>query len=179
MSFFRQTIIFMNSITEITKQFSMNSRLFRNVLEGIGEKESLERISEHSNHLRWIAGHLTSNRYRNLVRMGLQPVPFEYLGIYFIPEAPPPGNRPCDPALAYPELKELLDLWNAYSDPFIGAVGGLTPEQLAAPVFFQTPIEGGAMRDFYTFLASHEMYHIGQMSVIRRMLGHDAMAFIK
>jgi hypothetical protein len=169
----------MNGITEITRQFSMNTRLFRNVLEGISEKESLERMSEHTNHLRWIAGHLTGNRYRNLVRMGFQPVPFEYLEIYFIPDAPPPGNRPCDPALAYPELKELLYLWDAYADPFIRTVSALTPEQLAAPVFFQTPIGGGAMRDFYTFLASHEMYHIGQMSVIRRMLGHDAMAFIK
>jgi uncharacterized damage-inducible protein DinB len=97
----------------------------------------------------------------------------------FNPDASPPGNRSCDPALAYPELKDLLYWWSQYSDPFVRAVSDLSEEELAKPMLFQTPIEGNAMRDFYTFLAAHEMYHIGQMSILRRMLGYDAMAFIK
>jgi uncharacterized damage-inducible protein DinB len=168
----------MNSITEITKLLSLNTRLFRNVLEGISETESLKRISEKTNHLRWIAGHLTGLRYRNLERMGLKPAPFEYMEKYFIPDAPPPGNRPWGPGIEYPELKELLQRWNEYSAPWIEAVRGLTAEQLAIALPFQLPIEGGTLLDSYAFYASHEIYHIGQMSIIRRVLGHDAMSFI-
>jgi hypothetical protein len=168
----------MNSITEITKQLSLNTRLFRNVLEGISETESVKRMNEHTNHLRWIAGHLTGLRYRNLVRAGLKPAPFVQMDKYFIPDTPPPGNRPYDPALEYPELKELLHSWDLYSGPWIEAVGNSTPAQLATVLPSQLPL-GNTLLDAYAFIASHEIYHIGQMSIIRRILGHDAMSFIK
>jgi hypothetical protein len=41
----------MSSIQPVSKQFSLQTRLFNNVLEGIDDIKGPERLSEHVNHL--------------------------------------------------------------------------------------------------------------------------------
>ena len=53
----------MSSIQPVVKQFELQTRLFNNVLESIEDVKGSERLSDHVNHLQWIAGHLTNSRY--------------------------------------------------------------------------------------------------------------------
>ena len=166
----------MSSIQIIAKQFALHTKLFNNVLEGVEESQGAKRMTEQVNHLQWIAGHLTNARYNNGPMVGLSEI-FPFKELYMDPAQPPPGNRAIDTSIKYPSLGEILKCWNSYSPAFVDRVSKLSESQLAAELPFGTPIGDKSMLGFFGFLTSHESYHIGQMSIIRKYVGLDAMSY--
>jgi hypothetical protein len=159
----------------VSKQFTLQSRLFNNVLDGVADPKGSERLSDYVNHLQWIAGHLTNSRYRLAPLLGLVNN-FPYTEIYNDLSQPPPHNRTIDPSVKYPSLTDIKKTWNNYAAGFVEKVSGLTSEQLG----IETPITvptGKTLSDLLSFISSHESYHIGQMSIIRKYLGLPAMSY--
>jgi len=164
--------------TSVFRQICLNTKLFNNVLKGIGEPESRSRLTPHLNHLAWISGHLTSLRYdMGRMLLGLK-AEFPYTGMYCDPGQPPPGNRPLDESLSYPPLVEILEYWNSLAFPFAASLPQLSKEQLSREMPFSVPVGGNRLVDLLVFVANHEAYHIGQMSMIRKGLGHGSMSFL-
>jgi hypothetical protein len=164
------------SIQIIAKQFALHNRLFNNVLEGIEDLQGSKRVSKDVNHLQWIAGHLANSRYNSASMLGLSQT-FPYKELYTDPSQPPPSNRVIDESLNYPALSETLKYWNGIAPVFVESVKKSTDAQLASELPFGTPIGDKTMLGFFGFLASHEAYHIGQMSIIRKYLGLSAMSY--
>jgi len=164
------------SIQIIAKQFALHTRLFNNVLEGVEESQAGKRMTEEVNHLQWIAGHLTNSRYNYAPMIGLSDT-FPYKDLYMDPTAPPPNNRAIDTSIKYPSLTEILKYWNAYSPAFVESISKLSDAQISTELPFGTPINDKSMLGFLGFLTSHESYHIGQMSIIRKYLGLAAMSY--
>jgi len=160
----------------ITKQFALHNRLFNNVLEGVEDRQGKERLSDQVNHLQWIAGHLTNSRYNFAPMLGLTAT-FPYKELYTDASKPPPNNRAIDESIQYPSLSETLDYWNNFSAAFVEGVSKLSEEQLAKELPFGTPIGDKTLLGLLGFLVSHESYHVGQMSIIRKYLGLDAMSY--
>jgi uncharacterized damage-inducible protein DinB len=165
----------MSSIQPVIKQFELQTRLFINVLEGIEDVKGSKRINDHVNHLQWIAGHLTSSRYAIAAGFGIK-ASFPYKEQYYDPTEPPPYNRALSATVKYPSLTEIKKSWNELAAEFTGAISGLRDEQLASVTPFPVPT-GNTFQDLLSFIASHESYHIGQMSIIRKSLGLDAMSY--
>jgi hypothetical protein len=165
----------MSSILPVAKQFALQTRLFNNVLEGIENPKGSERLNEHVNHLQWIAGHLTNSRYR-LSPMFKLAGDFPYAESYNDFSQPPPHNRAIDRSIQYPALSEIIKYWNKLADGFVSSISALSDEQLAAETQVTVPT-GKTLSDLLSFLASHESYHIGQMSIIRKYLGMTAMSY--
>ncbi len=167
----------MKDIELISKLLEVNTRWYVNVLEGINEKEAETRISPHGNHLKWIAGHLLSGRYRNASRMGMITEPYPHLDLFIIRGAPPPNGRKIDETFDYPGLQDTINYWRIYSDFLLKALPAIPEESLLDELPFPLPINGKTMLEGLAFTASHEAYHIGQMSIFRKALGHPAMIF--
>jgi hypothetical protein len=165
----------MSSIQPVVKQFEMQTRLFNNVLEGIEDIKGSKRLSDHVNHLQWIAGHLTNSRYGLGHGLGIKAV-FPYKEQYTDPTEPPPHNRALSASVKYPSLTEIKKSWNDLAPEFISKISGLSNEHLAAGIPFPVPT-GNTFQDLLSFIASHESYHIGQMSIIRKYLGLSAMSY--
>jgi hypothetical protein len=166
----------MSSIQIIARQFALQNRLFNNVLEGIADARGSERLTDQINHLQWIAGHITNTRYNFAPMLGLSET-FPYKDLYTDASKPPPNNRAIDAAINYPSLTEILKYWNAFSGVFVDGVANLSEEQLASELPFGSPINDPTLLGFLGFLSSHESSHIGQMSIIRKSLGLDAMSY--
>jgi hypothetical protein len=166
----------MSAITILAEQFALHTRLFNNVLEGIEDASGGKRVTEQVNHLQYIAGHLAHARYNYSPMLGLD-AKFPYKELYVDPTKPPPSNRPIDTSLQYPSLKELSKLWNDNAAPFVEALSKVSDEQAHHELPFPTPINDNSMLGFFGFLSSHEVYHIGQMSLIRKYLGLPAMSY--
>jgi hypothetical protein len=166
---------YMSSIQPVSKQFALQTRLFNNVLEGIEENQGSERLSDHVNHLQWIAGHLTNSRYRLAPMLGLNAT-FPYTEIYTDLSAPPPNNRAISQFIQYPPLTEIKKLWNDLAVTFSERISDLSTEQLASETPIAVPT-GKTLSDLLSFIASHESYHIGQMSIIRKYVGLPAMSY--
>ena len=166
----------MSTFLILSKQFALHSRLFNNVLEGVTELKGHERLSGEVNHLQWIAGHLVNTRYNFATMLGLSDS-FPYKDLFTDPTKPPPNNRVIDDSLAYPSIHETLKYWNAYAGKFAEAIASIPVEQEQMELPFGNPLGDKTMPGFLAFLASHESYHIGQMSLIRKYLGLGAMSY--
>jgi hypothetical protein len=165
----------MSSIQTISKQFALQTRLFNNVLEGIEDNKGSERLNDHVNHLQWIAGHLTNSRYSIASMLDIS-MHFPFKETYTDFTAPPPFNRHIDASVKYPSLTEIKKYWNSLGDVLVEKLSNLGEEKLASASPFAVPI-GKTLLDMFSFIASHESYHIGQMSIIRKYLGLEAMSY--
>lgn len=168
----------MNAIETVAKQFALSTRLFKNVLEGITDEESLVRLNNTMNHLRWIAGHLLTIRYSNIVRMKVEADPFPHAEKYAIENMPPPNSRRLDENIEYPTLQELLQFWDKYAALLNKVLQQLNEEALSTTLPFRLPIDDNTVLGAFAFMVFHESYHIGQMSLIRTALKHTSMKFV-
>lgn len=155
-------------MTTVQKQFDLHTRLFNNVLQDISDTETNTQANEQVNHLKWLAGHLTTSRFafKDLAQLELENPFGDQFG----------HGKSIDPGADYPSMESILECWNQISGPISQAFGQISPEVLQADAP-QVPLGEGKMGDFIDFLMHHEAYHIGQMGLLRRFLGKEAMSY--
>jgi uncharacterized damage-inducible protein DinB len=160
------------SVSSLKTQFDFQTRLFNNVISGVSDDESQVRNSEHINHIKWIAGHMLNTRLGTMSKMaGLQPD--ESYGTQF------GRGSVLDMNATYPSLEEITAKWQAVSPAISEGLSNIPAEVLASKAPFQTPITNidDSIHGVLLFLLSHEGYHIGQLSILRKMAGKEAMSF--
>jgi uncharacterized damage-inducible protein DinB len=159
-----------NKIQNLILQYDLHSRLYNNVFEGISDEESEIRPNEHVNHMKYLGGHLASLRY-NLLKFGGEQVenPFGRMFTH---------NTPLDPDMDYPVLKDILELWNEASPKLRLILTNMGEDILNSPAYFKPPIADQSTEGLMAFLMHHEAYHIGQLSILRKYIGKEALRFV-
>ncbi len=146
--------------------FSRNTQWLLHAIEGVSDEDSLVRPNERTNHIRFLLVHLIDARYYLAGLLGLDLAnPLEYLkDVTTIDEVP-----------AFPEMDELKPMWIAQSKEIQAALerGGETLLLSASSARF--PMTGNTLGDQLAFIIQHEMFHIGQMALVRKWLGYPAM----
>jgi uncharacterized damage-inducible protein DinB len=156
--------------TALKAQLDLHNRLFNNVLDGITEEESSTRSNEHINHIKWIAGHMLATRMGSMSRMaGLEPN--TSYGTLFARGVKPDPNAP------YPSLEEIMSKWNSRGAAISEGIAALPEQALSSKSGADVPISDDTLQGLIAFLVSHEAYHIGQLSLLRKMAGKEAMSF--
>jgi len=162
-------------IENIVKQYRLTTDWFLSALENISEEDGRKTISDNSNSLEWIAGHLITTRYRNMLRVGLQIEPYKHLDKFINQTIPPPNAIKFDKANTYPSLVEDREQWLHYDKLFTDRLQTIDEVILNTGLPFMVLTGGNTVEDALTFMTMHESYHIGQMSIIRKTLGYPAM----
>lgn len=159
-----------DSTASLKAQFDLHTRLYSNALSGISETESTQRENDYVNNIKFIAGHLLNTRVGFLTQLtGGQPD-----GSY----ADQFGRGvKLDPSANYPSLDQITSRWRETADGISQGLANLPAEALAAPAPVQTPIGDETMRGLFSFLLSHEAYHIGQLGLLRKMIGKEPMSY--
>jgi len=68
-------------------------------------------------------------------------------------------------------------MWQSLSKALIERFTLLSGQELDAPFGRALPIEDGSTLGAIAFMLQHESYHIGQLSLLRRLLGLEAMSY--
>ena len=164
-----QAAVKAHSAQTLAAQFDLHTRLFNNVLDGITDAEAEERARDTVNHLIWLAGHLTSTRFGMGKVTGLQEQdPWSELFSH--------GHGISDEG-DYPSIDEIRAKWNAISGTISASLAHLPDEVLGSPAPAKVPINDETLGGMLAFLMHHEAYHIGQMGLLRKYLGKDAMSY--
>ena len=159
----------MSITTALVSVMRLNTRLFLNCLEGVSEQEAIERPRTSTNNLAFIACHLVDSRYFMAAYMGLElSNPFAELlananGIDDVPVLPP--------------LDRIRQAWSKISRDTEAALGSLSHDDTRAPSPQRFPVEDPTVLGGLGFLIQHESYHIGQMALLRKYVGHPAMSY--
>lgn len=135
----------------IQKLFSSNNRIFKITFDGISHEESLREMNN-CNSANWILGHLVNSRDSILAQMGLPIIAGEKMKeVYGRGVVKPDMTK----ALVLDELKKM------YDDSQPALMEGLGK------------INDEALLEQLTFAGFHEAYHLGQVGLIRKMLGKE------
>lgn len=158
-----------HSTKTLADQFDLHTRLFNNVLDGITEDEADHRIGDNVNPMKWIAGHLTSMRYGlgQLAQLD-EADPYHELFSH---------GQSFQELDDYPLMEKIKENWNRISDRLSAGLRQLPEEALASPAPANVPVPDKSLGGMLTFLMHHEAYHLGQLSLYRRLHGKPAMKY--
>ena len=146
----------------------LNTRLFRACLDGISADEAGRGFGEGGNGVGFIALHVVDARFYLARALG---------GDVGNPFAEYEEARSAADVQRLPALSSLLEEWDRVSPELVAALDGLSAERAAGPAPTPFPIDDPSLLGMAAFLIQHESYHIGQLALLRRQLGHPPIAW--
>jgi len=156
-------------IAALISQFELQTRLFNNVLENITDEQSSKKLTEDTNHLSWLTGHVLSSRYMLANVLGLA-VNEPHAELFS-------RGKGLQKGVTYPSVNELQKEWNPLSEKLLAKLNALGENDLAAPAPFPLPMGGSDIKTLVSFMSHHEAYTIGQMGILRRFNGLPGMKY--
>jgi hypothetical protein len=151
-------------------QYDLHDTLFNNVILDINDEEANRRLAPGINNVNWLAGHLVWGQ-RGLAKLGGVQRDIAWIDLYDSQISQPPS-----PELKAPSMEEIKDVWNRYSSAIREGLEKLSDEELNAPFEFPLPAFR-TQEGFWAFINHHQAYTIGQIGILRRALGKEAMKY--
>lgn len=147
----------------------LNTRLLLSALDGVDETVAVTRPNDHTNHIAFISCHLVEARHYLAGCAGCDTEsPFQQLE----------NARRLEDVTHFPTVEEIRVAWNDIARTLDDRLPQLTEADLKGAVKYAFPIEGGAsLLGCITFLLEHEAFHIGQIALLRRYFGLEAMKY--
>jgi hypothetical protein len=144
--------------------------LFNNVLVDISNEESDIRIVPGINNIKWLAGHLVWGQ------LGLARIAGVTVNIVWTDHFNTQLKEAVNPSIKVPSLEEIKAEWNNYAGPIRDGLEKTTDDTLNSAIEFPLPAFK-TTESLWTFINHHQAYTIGQIGILRRALGKDAMKY--
>ncbi len=157
------------NFADLTTLYEFSYAALKRNLEGVSHEESLTRPEPGGNCMNWILGHVVLARGTVLKLAGGTPVfGGDDAAHYSRGSDPKAGGKVLDLAT----LRGYLD---DEQQQLLALLAGMSDEDLAAPLPEQMrrPPLTGSVSDSLARLQNHEMYHAGQLGLLRKILGKD------
>lgn len=154
-------------MSEWVQTFRRNTRLLLNAIDGISDEDSLRRPNENTNHIRFLTAHLID--VRHLMATTLRIEADNELEVYL------KNARSIEDVGELPGMKERTRLWSGISGKVDLELSVIPSESMHQESTVRFPLTSNTFGDKIAFLIQHEMFHIGQIALIRKFLGYRAM----
>ena len=163
--------MFATPLDTIVYNLEKSQALFHRYLDDLKPAEFEHQPCPGANCAAWVVGHLALVDRRRLTALGAElpplPVGFEERFAATRAAAGTQGG--------YGDPKELVALFDRHRDKLIAAVRTADPAKLAAAVPTPHPMFADA-GEATAFMGLHTAMHLGQITVIRRMLGYPPVS---
>lgn len=158
------------SVQPIKRTLDLNTRLLLSCLDGVSAEAALERPADRTNHMAFLAVHVLDARCYLARGVGLEvECPFKDVL---------EGAQGLDDIDEYPSLDAICEAWQDVSSRLSEHLETLTEADLEEKAPAEFPIEGGdRVLGMLAFLTQHDSYHVGQLALLRRYVGLDAMSY--
>ncbi|HEY8784263.1 MAG TPA: DinB family protein [Mucilaginibacter sp.] len=160
----------MSAKKQLLAQYDLHNTLFNNVIVDISEDEANTRLVPTMNNIKWLAGHLVWGQ------LGLAPMGNVQIDIPWIDLYNTQLKHPVNMDIKAPTLEEIKKEWNHYSGPIREGLEQLSDEALNTPIEFPLPAFK-TTEGLWSFINHHQAYTIGQIGILRRGLGKEAMKY--
>jgi uncharacterized damage-inducible protein DinB len=169
----------MSTKKQLLAQYDLHDVLFNNVIEGISDTEANTSVAEPMNSVKWLAGHLLWAQ-RNLVRIGGAQVDIPWTGHFLTKQGSTDEERNM-PKGEFPTIEQIKEKWNEVSPAIRAGLENLPDAALDSVIEAKHPIApfDNTLAGLWAFINDHQSYHIGQIGILRRRLGKEAMAYFR
>jgi hypothetical protein len=155
-----------SSKSSILSSFELNTTLFLNCLRGVDDAIALKRIS---NRMAFIACHLVDARFYLAKLLGVE-VGSSFGGVL-------DEITSIEDVSSLPVLHEIREAWVAVGETLVEKISTLSQAEFDASCDQTFPVSDSSMRGATLFLLQHESYHIGQLALLRKHHGLEAMSW--
>jgi hypothetical protein len=158
-------------------QFDLHNVLYNNVIADITDEESDKCVADPMNSVKWLAGHLAWAQL-NLGNIGGVPVDFLWRDHFHTKQGATPADLSAPPS-ELPALQEIKDKWNEMAPVIRKGLENLPDAALDTVINIPHPIFpfDNTLAGLWAFINHHQAYTIGQIGILRRGLGKDAMKY--
>jgi len=158
-------------------QYDLHNVLFNNVIADVSDEESNKCIAGPMNSVKWLAGHLAWAQL-NLGNIGGLPQEFQWRDHFHTKQGATPVDLAAPPS-EMPTLQQIKDKWNEMAPSIRAGLENLPEEALQSEVPIKHPIApfDSSLGGLWAFINHHQAYTIGQIGILRRGLGKDAMKY--
>lgn len=158
-------------------QFDLHHVLFNNVTDDISEEESNQTIAPAMNSIKWLAGHLHWAQH-SLAIMGGVKIDLPWRDHFYTQAGATDADRNAV-ASEMPALRMIRDKWNEDTPQIRAGLDALTEEALSTVIDARHPIApfDNTLAGKWAFTNHHQAYTIGQIGILRRGLGKEAMKY--
>lgn len=157
------------NIKSIIAQYDLQTSWLINALQNISDEESNIQFAENLNPIKWVAGHLTDARMTIFGIVSGNPINENYKKHF----GKGTSNKLDD---TYPTIEQIKVDWLYISYELKNILQNLSEEKLLSKPPFQTSIPDETLLGLIAYFAIHESFHIGQISVLRKLIGKQAMS---
>jgi uncharacterized damage-inducible protein DinB len=156
------------AVAPLATVLRLNTELLLNCLDGLDDATAIRRVTASTNSMAFLVAHVTDTRHYSASLMG---APAENpLGFL--------ANARClDDIAELPSVSFLLAAWERISAHLAVEIERLDTPRLLATVTERFPGGDGTLLGALAFLVQHDTYHLGQLALLRRQLGHPAMSY--
>lgn len=148
--------------------FNANNDLITRALDGLSEDDLRRRLSDHSNSMFWVLGHIVHTR-GGLLRLLGEDYRTGWGDVFRR------GASELD-RQEYPTLSSIERVREEIIGRVRARLASVEDDQLSKPAPTSPAPNVETVRDLIAFLAMHEAYHVGQLGFIRKVMGHSAIA---
>ena len=158
-----------NRMYSLLVLFDMHTTYFGSALEGIKDEDAHNRLNTKANHVAWLTGSLTQQRYE--IANGLGVAGNQTAEELF------KDNKGIQDGVTYPSLAEFKKDWDSITPKLRTALMNVTDEKLDES-FEMMPGLTMSYYELISFIIYREANCIGQIALWRRLLGYDAMKYM-
>jgi uncharacterized damage-inducible protein DinB len=163
----------MSSKKQLLAQFNLLNHWFNNSLEDLSDSETNQRIDQQMNHIKYLAGHLVNAQY-GIADLSGAKIQHKWNDLF----AGLSKTKALD-NFNYPSIEEIKKEWNDMF-PIVKEKLKMLPDEELDREIPGSSLKGsgifdGTVGDLWAFLNEHQMYHIGQIGILRRALGKAPM----
>ncbi len=162
-------VAILTELLPLDEIFRLNTGLLRHALAGVDDASARRQLHPAINPIAFLVIHLLDARF-SMARMIGAPAENP-------PQATWDAAASSDARPGVPPLEELLALWHGVSTAPAEREPRLLAADRAAPAPHPFPVTHPSVCGGPAFLLQHESYHLGQLGLLRRMLGLPAMAW--
>lgn len=157
-------------IEQLVHLYRLNRWLYTRALEGVSPAAALARPGAEANHIAFIALHLLDARAYTASLMAGPPVEHGF-------EDQTRTAEGIDDLGSFPRIEALSAAWERVSSELERRLIAQGAEALAADAGVEFPNGQRSLAGALFFLAFHEGYHIGQLALLRKVVGLPALDF--
>ena len=155
------------AIGSIPLIFRLNDGLMTRALDGLSDEECSRPLTDRTNSLLWILSHAVDTRAFMLRQLG--DACDTGWGSLFA------RGATVDPSASYPAREEVVRAHREISDRLHARLATLDEAALATPATDLNLPGAKTVADVIAFFALHDSYHVGQMALVRKGLGHSPL----
>ena len=156
------------SIASQAHLLAVQSSLVNRALEHLTEEQIWTRPSDRLNSVGWLLGHLTWARNGMLSALGGEPEPLPWAATFAR------GAEHADRA-SYPATADILAGLKQINEKLKAQMAVVTDAHLDSPSAVRTPSPDKTVRGTVAFLVFHDAYHVGQVAMLVKWLGHPSL----